>query len=161
MNRPPTPIPDKYTNESQKELTHYPELPEENQEPKPVVSAPLEKSEAIIKSNLFIKSYIDLKSLIKEENINQGTMITILKRAMEMVETIQELKGVEQKDFAVLLVRELIDKSKLSQEQKQNCLMVIDLGLLDHVVDFVVDATKGNTEINVRKIKKLFKCCRK
>ena len=88
-------------------------------------------------------------------------MITILKRAMEMVETIQELKGVEQKDFAVLLVRELIDKSKLSQEQKQNCLMVIDLGLLDHVVDFVVDATNGNTEINVRKIKKLFKCCRK
>lgn len=157
MNRPPTPIPSKPKKLSIAENSELEETIELDS-----------KNEAILKSNIFIKTYIDLKSVVTEKELSPATVITVLKRAMEMVETIQELKGTEQKDFAILLVRELIDKSKLSESQKQNCLMVIDLGVLDHVVDFVVDASKGNVAINPKKIKsivKLFKrfkkllCC--
>ena len=81
---------------------------------------------------------------------------------MELVEQLEDVKGTEQRDFAVLLVREIIDKSKMSQTQKENCLLVIDFGVLDNVVDFVIDATKGNVGINKikKKVSRLFSCCK-
>ena len=154
MNRPLTPVPSTEINKntSPQQLQYI--LEEEN-------------SSTVLKNQLFVSMYITLKSKIKEDKINVTTIITILKTAMELIEITNELKGSEQKDFAVLLVKELITKSRLlSKEQKQNCLMVIDLGILDNVVDFVVDATNGNVAINkknlMKKIKKLFSfCCKK
>ena len=81
---------------------------------------------------------------------------------MELVEDLKDIKGEEQRDFAVSLVREIINKSKLTASQKENCLLVIDFGVLDHVVDFVVDATTGKVNINKvkKKVSKLFSCCK-
>lgn len=150
MDRPLTPVPSTEIIES----TNTEQLQSIMEEDKP--------SSVVAKSNLFVSMYITLKGKIKEEDINVGTIITILKTAMEMVEMTDDLKGPEQKDFAVLLVKELINKSNmLSNEQKRSCLMVIDLGILDNVVDFVIDATQGKLAINKKSIKKLFSCCRK
>jgi len=155
MNRPLTPVPSTEINENTNPQQLQSILEEET-------------SSTVLKNQLFVSMYITLKSKIKEDKINVTTIITILKTAMELIEITNELKGSEQKDFAVLLVKELINKSRLlSKEQKQNCLMVIDLGILDNVVDFVVDATNGNVAINkknlMKKIKKLFSfcCCKK
>tara|TARA_Y100000748_G_C15400612_1_gene451339 strand:+ start:144 stop:389 length:246 start_codon:yes stop_codon:yes gene_type:complete len=81
---------------------------------------------------------------------------------MELVEQLEEVKGTEQREFAVLLVREIIDKSKMSASQKESCLLIIDFGVLDNVVDFVIDATKGNVDINKvkKKVSRLFSCCK-
>jgi hypothetical protein len=149
MNRPLTPIlAEKNENNKLQEMNSIKE----------------EQDHVVTKSQLFISLYTTLKCKFKEDEINVGSMISILKTTMELIETIDDLKGAEQKNFAVLLVKELINKSKLlSQEQKRNCLMVIDFGVLDTVVDFVVDATNGNVAINkkslMKKIKKLFSCC--
>lgn len=150
MDRPLTPVPSTEIFES----TNAEQLHTIMEEDKP--------SSVMAKSHLFHSMYITLKGEIKEEDINIATIITLLKTAMEMVELTDELKGPEQKDFAVLLVKELVNKSKmLSREQKRNCLMVIDLGILDNVVDFVVDATQGKLSINNKSIQKLFSCCKK
>ena len=114
------------------------------------------------KSQLFINTYITLKSKIKDDEITVASVVHILKLSMELVEDLKEVKGEEQREFAVLLVREIIDKSKLTSSQKENCLLVIDFGVLDNVVDFVIDATAG--KLNINKVKKrvstLFSCCK-
>ena len=113
-------------------------------------------------SKLFINTYITLKGKINGGEINTFTIIHILKLSMELVETLDSVNGEDQRDFAVSLVREIIDKSNLSTSQKENCLIVIDLGILDNVVDFVVDASIG--KININKVKKsmskIFPCCK-
>lgn len=150
MDRPLTPIPSTEITEST------------NAEQLQSIMEDEETPQSAKSHHLFVSMYITLKGKIKEEDINIATIITILKTAMEMVELTDDLKGSEQKEFAVLLVKELINKSKmLSREQKRNCLMVIDLGILDNVVDFVVDATRGKLNINKKSIKKLFFCCNK
>ena len=120
------------------------------------------KTNDVNKSQLFINSYIALKEKIKGEEITTASIVHILKLSMELVEDLKDIKGEEQRDFAVSLVREIINKSKLTASQKENCLLVIDFGVLDHVVDFVVDATTGKVNINKvkKKVSKLFSCCK-
>ena len=114
------------------------------------------------KSKLFISSYNTLKRNIKDIDITATKIISILKASMELVEKLEDVKGTEQRDFAVLLVREIIDKTKMSHSQKENCLLVIDFGVLDNVVDFVIDASNGNLDINKvkKKVSGLFSCCK-
>ena len=103
-----------------------------------------------------------MKSNFSDTDISPATIIIILKKSMELVEQLEDVKGTEQRDFAVLLVREIITKSNMSQSQKENCLLVIDFGVLDNVVDFVIDATKGNVDINAvkKKVLRIFPCCK-
>ena len=141
------------------EVNEVPELVNNDTVPSNIITTEIKVN---IKSKLFIKPYIVLKSKTKDININATTIIHILKLSMELVEQLEDVKGTEQRDFAVLLVREIIDKSKMSQTQKENCLLVIDFGVLDNVVDFVIDATKGNVGINKikKKVSRLFSCCK-
>lgn len=154
--RPSTPFPDD-DNVFKEELkeTKLAIIQEENE----VGSV---KTIDIKKSQDFINTYITLKSKIKDSEITTASIVFILKLSMELVEDLKDVKGEEQRDFAVSLVREIIDKSKLTASQKENCLLVIDFGVLDHVVDFVVDATSG--KVNINKVKKnvsnLFSCCK-
>jgi hypothetical protein len=167
-NRPPTPFPnfdEQLDIENMNRLTtieevnEVPELANNDTVPSNIISTEIKVN---IKSKLFINTYIVLKSKTKDININATTIIHILKLSMELVEQLEDVKGTEQRDFAVLLVREIIDKSKMSQTQKENCLLVIDFGVLDNVVDFVIDATKGNVGINKikKKVSRLFSCCK-
>jgi hypothetical protein len=153
--RPLTPFP-KNSNESMLTI-----IEEEEEEVGKNDASKTTNTEAS-KSQLFINTYITLKSKIKDDEITVASVVHILKLSMELVEDLKEVKGEEQREFAVLLVREIIDKSKLTSSQKENCLLVIDFGVLDNVVDFVIDATAG--KLNINKVKKrvstLFSCCK-
>ena len=167
-DRPPTPFPNfdeplDIENRNRlttiEEVNEVPELANNDTVPSNIITTEIKVN---IKSKLFINTYIVLKSKTKDININATTIIHILKLSMELVEQLEDVKGTEQRDFAVLLVREIIDKSKMSPTQKENCLLVIDFGVLDNVVDFVIDATKGNVGINKikKKVSRLFSCCK-
>ena len=161
-DRPPTPFPD-YNEDVN--LIHKSTLTTVNEvvQTTEQIDTPATNDIKINKkSKLFINSYITLKNKIKDVDISATTIISILKASMELVEQLEEVKGTEQRDFAVLLVREIIDKSKMSASQKENCLLVIDFGVLDNVVDFVIDASKGNLDINKvkKKVSRLFSCCK-
>ena len=159
--RPPTPFPN-YNDDINDRVGKLTTIEEVNESPETSENVTMKSPSKIKNSQLFINTYIKLKSKISDSEINASTVIHILKLSMEIVETLEEVQGEEQRDFAVSLVREIIDKSKLSPIQKENCLIVIDFGVLDHVVDFVIDATKGNLDINKvkKKVFRIFPCCK-
>jgi hypothetical protein len=163
-DRPPTPFPGYNENVGKTQRNVLNTISEESGNVENINTQSTTMSEIKInkKSNLFIKSYNTLKHKIKDIDISATTIISILKASMELVEQLEDVKGTEQREFAVLLVREIIDKSNMSPSQKESCLLVIDFGVLDNVVDFVIDASNGNLDINKvkKKVSGLFSCCK-
>ena len=153
--RPLTPFPENVVENKYLEETQLSIVDEEEEVGKL-------KTKNINKSRDFINTYVILKNKIKDDEITAASVVHILKLSMELVEDLKDVKGEEQRDFAVSLVREIIDKSNLTATQKENCLLVIDFGILDNVVDFVVDATTGKVNINKvkKKVSKIFSCCK-
>ena len=161
-DRPPTPFPgyNAIVDKTQRDVLDT--ISEENDNVENVNTPPTNDVKINKKGKLFINSYITLKHNIKDIDITTSTIICILKASMELVEQLEDVKGTDQREFAVLLVREIIDKSKMSLSQKESCLLVIDFGVLDNVVDFVIDASNGNLDINKvkKKVSGLFSCCK-
>ena len=99
--------------------------------------------------------------LLKERShnidINGQNLMIIVKYAMEIIE-VTELKGVEQKDMAIKLVKQLVNDSNLSDNVVSTVNEIIDSGALSVTIDLIVDATKGKININLKKKLKRF-CC--
>ena len=93
---------------------------------------------------------VSLKTL-KEKNgdmeINADTIMQVLRFAMEVVE-VTELKGAEQKELAIKLVREIVVEAPIADEKEKLLLDVIDQGVLGNTVDLVVQASKGELDVN-------------
>ena len=98
-----------------------------------------------------------LKERSSNIEINGQNLMIIVKYAMEIVE-VSELKGVEQKEIAIKLVKKLVDDSKLKDNIKLTINDIIDSGVLSVTIDLIVDATKGKIDINLKKKLKRF-CC--
>ena len=105
----------------------------------------------------FDLSLEELKQRSNEIEINGQNLMIIVKYAMEIVE-VSELKGVEQKEIAIKLVKKLVDDSKLKDNIKLTINDIIDSGVLSVTIDLIVDATKGKIDINLKKKLKRF-CC--
>ena len=105
----------------------------------------------------FDLSLEELKQRSNEIEINGQNLMIIVKYAMEIVE-VSELKGVEQKEIAIKLVKKLVDNSKLKDNIKLTINDIIDSGVLSVTIDLIVDATKGKIDINLKKKLKRF-CC--
>ena len=98
-----------------------------------------------------------LKEKCKNISINEKTIMNILKYAMEIVE-ITELKGDEQKNMSIKIIKKLLEDSDINEESKEKCIELIESSIFDSVIDLIVQASKGNVKINIKKrIKKL--CC--
>ena len=74
----------------------------------------------------------------------------IVRYAMEVVE-ITKLKGENQKDMTIKLVRNLVVDSNLDESKKNICIAMLDEGVVDNTIDLVIDATKGKLSINNNK----------
>ena len=101
-----------------------------------------------------------LKQLKERSNnieINGQNLMTIVKCAMEIIE-LTELKGIEQKDVVLKLVKKLINDRELDNDSKSLVNNIIDSGVLSMSIDLIVDATKGKLNINLKKKLKRF-CC--
>lgn len=98
-----------------------------------------------------------LKERSHNVDINGQNLMIIVKYAMEIIE-VTELKGVEQKDMAIKLVKQLVNDSNLSDNVVSTVNEIIDSGALSVTIDLIVDATKGKININLKKKLKRF-CC--
>ena len=105
---------------------------------------------------LFQKLVVDVKQRMTGSSISLTTVTIILKYAMEVVE-LSEVKGAEQKELALDIVRQIIIDAPLSETAETACMLIVDSGILVGVVDLVVDATKGRLSIN--QVKKRGKSC--
>ena len=104
----------------------------------------------------FDATIADVLKRMTGAEISTSTVATLLKYAMEAVEA-SELKGSEQKELAVKVVKEILVRAEISDDARAICLSIVDSGVLSDMVDLVVDATKGRLEINQAK-KKVRKC---
>ena len=79
--------------------------------------------------------------------IDAENIITILRCAMEIVE-ITEIKGDAQKTLAIKLVRQVVVDAPIADEKEKLLLDIIDQDILGNTINLLVDASKGNLDIN-------------
>ena len=97
--------------------------------------------------SLFASTFERLKERVGEIEVNADTIITVLRFAMEVVETTQ-LKGTAQKRLATRLVRQVVVDAPISDSKEKLLLDMIDAGVLGNTIELVVDATRGELDIN-------------
>ena len=57
------------------------------------------------------------------------------------------------------MLKKVIQDSPLSVEEKEVCTKLIDDGTIDQIIDLVVDATKGELQINKKLVISLAERC--
>tara|TARA_B100000902_G_scaffold378703_1_gene412210 strand:+ start:461 stop:916 length:456 start_codon:yes stop_codon:yes gene_type:complete len=103
------------------------------------------KGDSYIK-NVFDKTLIIIKDKVSVINIRPSTLYLILKYVMEEVEK-TPIKGTEQKEMALKLIRALVIDLTENEDEKV-LLQLLNDGTISNMIDLIVDATRGNLNIN-------------
>ena len=98
-------------------------------------------------SGIFQRAKSELDERIGSMEINADTICDVLKFAMEIVEATQ-LKGSAQKTLVLKLVRQVVVEAPISDEKEKLLLDLIDKGILSATVELIVQASKGEFDIN-------------
>ena len=121
------------------------EVPDEN-----VVILNLKKptSEVNTLSNLnnYNEALKEVRYLLDKTNINLFNLPAILKSVMEVVDNIP-MSGSDKKIYALKIVREIVDEKTYGEEEAV-LLLLIDNGSVGNMIDLIIDATRGNLNIN-------------
>jgi len=96
---------------------------------------------------LFDQCHQHLKIKIGDLEINFANIMTIVKFSMEVVEA-SKAKGSRQKTLVILLVKQIVKDAPITDDKEKFLLDMIDNGVLSHTIDLVIDASKGNLNIN-------------
>lgn len=96
----------------------------------------------------FDKALDSLKDKLKNVEINISNIMIVVKSAMEVVE-MTRLKGNEQKDLAVKLIKAIVIDAPISDSKEKLILDMIEGGVIDSTIDLVVAASKGQLNVNV------------
>ena len=110
----------------------------------------VKSNEIIIKTETNNTIYDNALIIVKEKlsniTIRASTIHLIIKYVMETVEK-TPIKGTEQKDLALRLIRELI-VDLTDNEDEKILLKLLDDGTISNMIDLIVDATRGRLNIN-------------
>jgi len=106
------------------------------------------KSEVNSLSNLtnYNNALKEVRYLLDETNISLINLPSILKSVMEVVDNIP-MSGADKKIYAIKIVREIIDEKTYGEEEAV-LLLLIDNGTIANMIDLIIDATRGNLNIN-------------
>lgn len=105
----------------------------------------------------FTKSLVDLKEKLSGNEISVGNMMTIVRFSMEVVE-MTKVKGEEQRELAIKLIRQVIVDAPISDDKEKLLLDMIDQNVIASTIDLVVAASHGQLEIN-QVTEVVTKCC--
>ena len=87
-----------------------------------------------------------VKSRLKGTSINVTSIHTIIRTVMEVVEG-TPIKGSEQKTLSLKILRQLfIDFT--DDDLESTLIGLLDSGAIGNLIDLIVDASKGKTNIN-------------
>jgi len=92
-------------------------------------------------------SLFKLNKKIGDMEINAQTIMTVTRFAMEVVEA-TKLKGTQQKELAIKLIRKVVVEAPISDDKEKLLLDMIDQGILANTIELVVDASKGELDVN-------------
>lgn len=80
--------------------------------------------------------------------LSPTSVMKVLRLAMEAVEG-SPIKGAEQKELAINIILELLDKNtELPEEQKAVIKGLVEGGVIEETIEFVVEASRGRVDIN-------------
>ena len=96
--------------------------------------------------NIYETTLAKLKAKVSAINIKSSTLHLIIKYVMELVEQ-TPLKGKEQKEIALKLIRALIIDITDAEDERV-LLQLLDDGTIGNMIDLIVEATKGDLNIN-------------
>lgn len=96
--------------------------------------------------NIYEKTLAKLKVKVSAISIRSSTLHLIIKYVMELVEQ-TPLKGSEQKEMALKLIKELI-VDLTEGEDERVLIQLLNDGTIGNMIDLIVDATKGRLDIN-------------
>lgn len=96
--------------------------------------------------NLYEQTLAKLKIKVSAINIRSSTLHLIIKYVMELVEE-TPLKGSEQKEMALKLIRALI-VDFTDGEDERVLIQLLDDGTIANMIDLIVDATRGRLNVN-------------
>ena len=99
----------------------------------------------------FETSLAKLTTRAEGMGITPQSLVLLSKYAMEIVEA-TSLKGSEQKEMVIRLVKKIVEDSPLEEAEKKLCADLIEKGTISQMIDLVVDATKGRLKINQEEI---------
>lgn len=122
-------------------------------------SSVTEAIEELVNNDLKTQLLEQLRTQLAQHEINldTNTAVKCIRFSMEVVE-MSELKGNAQKDMAIRLVKSLLDDAPLNDSKKIIIQSLLDEDILGDTIDLIVDATKGNLNINqLQEVAK--KCC--
>ena len=107
----------------------------------------INKEEQIVKETSIFRNVTEiLKKKLENVSIRPNTIHLVIKYIMELVEE-TPIKGVEQKEFALKVMRELF-KDLTEGEDELVLLKLLDDGSISNIIDLVVDATNGKLNVN-------------
>mgnify|MGYP006126615691 CR=1 FL=1 len=110
----------------------------------------VKNNEIIIKTetnnSIYDNALILVKNKLSNITITASTIHLIIKYVMETVEK-TPIKGTEQKDMALRLIRALI-VDLTDNEDEKILLKLLDDGIISNMIDLIVDATRGRLNIN-------------
>ena len=118
--------------------------------PSPPVSVPSASLEVVAASLLdpvFEHALEKVKARIGVSEVSAQSLVLVVKYAMEVVELV-DLKGSEQRELALRLVRRVVKDAPISDEKEKLCLDMIDSGAVGQTIDLVIDATNGHVNVN-------------
>ena len=96
---------------------------------------------------IFIDALAKLNEKTTGLDVNPKTIMTILKFSMEVVET-TKLKGEDQKELAVKLVRQIVVEAPITDDKEKLLLDMIDEDILGDTINLIIAASKGELDIN-------------
>ena len=91
--------------------------------------------------NVYNATLSKLKEKLSVITIRSSTLHLIIKYVMEAIEE-TPIKGAEQKEMALKLIRELI-VDLTENEDEEVLLKLLNDGTISNMIDLIVDATRG------------------
>ena len=104
-----------------------------------------------------------VKDLMKQHKVHirtQESIVKVMRIAMECVELIRDkkLKGKDKKAIVLKVLRFLVEESGTSKDRKKFLCDIIEGGTLETSIDFIIDASRGNFQLNKKTKRKLLSC---
>ena len=107
----------------------------------------LKKEEDIIKETSILVNLTNIaRKKLENVSLRPNTIHLVIKYIMELIEE-TPVKGVEQKELALKIMRELF-KDLTEGEDEIVLLKLLDDGTISNLIDLLVDATNGKLNIN-------------
>jgi hypothetical protein len=125
------------------------ESSEEPSEENEIVEAAVEpvSLDDSLTEDIFDEFLSQLSEKFENIEINSNILPVMLKESMEIAES-SKLEGHLKKLLVNKLIKSLVDKAPISEEEKEACNKLLSSGFLDETMDVIVEISRGNFDVN-------------